>query len=143
MRLRGLLLGGAALAAVATPAFADDATILKRLDDMQRMMELQQKQIAAQRNEINALRGALRHKGVPVAPVQSAEAAAPAPAPLLSVEDKIAAQQAAINALDARVASSENRARIEKGDAATFTIANGRPTFTSADQRFTSSSTMR
>src|SRR5690349_17633954 len=102
---------------------------------MQRMMELQQKQIAAQRNEINALRGALRHKGVPVAPAATAGYDAP-PAPTLSVEDKIAAQQAAINALDARVAASENRARIEKGDAATFTLTNGRPTFNSADGRF-------
>jgi phosphate-selective porin OprO/OprP len=136
MRLRSILLGGAALLAAATPAFADDAAILKRLDDMQRMMELQQKQIAAQRGEIAALRGALRHNGVPVAPVQAAEAAAaPPPAPA-SVDDKIAQQQAALNALDARVAASETRARIEKGDATTFSIANGRPTITSADGRF-------
>ena len=61
MRLRSFWLGGATLLALSTPALADDATVLKRLDDMQRAMELQQKQIAAQRAEINALRGALRH----------------------------------------------------------------------------------
>ena len=135
MRLRSFLLGGAALLAAATPAFADDAAILKRLDDMQRMMELQQKQIAAQRNEINALRGALRHKGVPVAPSQTAEAATPPPSPA-SVEDKIAAQQAAINALDARVAASENQGRIAKSEAPVVSITNGRLGVASADGRF-------
>src|SRR5437868_5206680 len=113
MTIRSWLLGGVALIAAATPAFADDATILKRLDDMQRMMDLQQKQIAAQRNEINALRGALHHKGVPVPATQAANA----PPPPMSVEDKIAAQQAAINALDARVANSETQARIAKSEA--------------------------
>ena len=71
---------------------------------------------------------------MPVAPARAAGAAPPAPSP--SVEDKIAAQQAAINALDARVAAAESTARIAKSEAPTFTINNGRPTIASADSRF-------
>src|SRR5258707_1019475 len=84
----------AAFLVVAGPALADDAAILKRLDDMQRMMELQQQQIAAQRGEIAALRGALRRKGVvaPPAPTTTAEAAPPPPPPK-SVEAHFAPQQ--------------------------------------------------
>ena len=133
MKLRTLLLGGAALAVLATPAFADDAAILKRLDAMQRMMELQQKQIAAQRGEINALRGALRHKGVPVppAPAMTAETAPPA-----SVEAHVAQQQVAIDDLVNKFAALEDHARIEKADQPVWSLAGGRPSVTSSDGRF-------
>ncbi len=133
MKLRTFLLGGAALLASAVPAFADDAAILKRLDEMQRMMELQQKQIAAQRGEIAALRGALRHKGVVVPPAAPAETAQAAPAP---IEARVAQQQVAIDDLVNKFAAAEDHARIEKADQPVWSIANGRPSVTSADGRF-------
>jgi phosphate-selective porin OprO/OprP len=137
MRVKTLLLAGAALLA-ASPALADDTAILKRLDDMQRMMELQQKQIAAQRGEINALRGALHHKGIAVAPpaAETAAAATPPPAPSATVEERLAQQLDAIHALDQRVADQETHSRKEKSDAPTWSLANGRPTVTSGDGRF-------
>ncbi|HEX4303593.1 MAG TPA: porin [Rhizomicrobium sp.] len=136
MKMRTLLLGGAALLVSAVPALADDAAILKRLDDMQRMMELQQKQIAAQRGEISALRGALRHKGVvvPAAPAMTAEAAPSAPpAP---IEARVAQQQVAIDDLVNKFAAAEDHARIEKADQPVWSLAGGRPSVTSSDGRF-------
>ena len=81
MTLKAILLAGAAVLA-ATPALADDAAIIKRLDDLQKMMQMQQQQIEAQRGEIATLKKALRKKGVtlPAAPVETAEAP-PAPGP--------------------------------------------------------------
>jgi phosphate-selective porin OprO/OprP len=135
MRAKTLLIAGAAVLC-ASPALADDAAILKRLDDMQHMMELQQKQIAAQRTEINALRGALHHKGIAVAPTAETAAAAAPPAPGPTVEERLAQQLDAIHALDTRVAAQETRAPKEKSDAPSWSLANGRPTVTSADGRF-------
>jgi phosphate-selective porin OprO/OprP len=132
MNIRGLFLAGTALALVATPAFADDAAILKRLDDMQRTMELQQKQLAAQRDQIAALRTALKHKGVKIAPTEAADAAPP-PAP---VEAQVAQQQVEINALVDKFAATEDRARVEKAEQPSWSLAGGRPTVTSADGRF-------
>ena len=66
MKMHGILLGGATLLLGATPALADDAAILRRLDTMQQMMELQQKQIAAQRGEIAALGTALKRRGMKI-----------------------------------------------------------------------------
>ena len=133
MSLKSILLGGVALAAAAGPAWADDAAILKRLDDLQHTMELQQKQIAAQRGEIDALRGALRRKGVrmPAAPTQTAEAPPPP-----ALEAKVADQQVAIDSLVGKFAALEDNARIEKADRPSVSIANGRPTVTSSDGRF-------
>lgn len=134
MSLKTTLLAGAALIAMAGPALADDAAILKRLDDLQKTMELQQKQIAAQRGEIDALKGALRRKGVRVAPAQTAETTPPPPAPAL--ETKVADQQVAIDTLVGKFAALEDSQRIEKADRSSFSIANGRPTITSPDGRF-------
>lgn len=135
MNLRTVLLSSAGFLAIATPAFADDAAILKRLDAMQRMMELQQKQIADQRGEITALKSALRRKGVKIASpvVATAMAAPPPPAP---VEKQVAQQQVAIDALLNKFAAIEDRTRIEKADQPVWSIAGGRPSVTSADGRF-------
>jgi len=136
MSLKTILLAGAALAATAGPALADDAAILKRLDDLQKTMELQQKQIAAQRSEIDALKGALRHKGERVPPAQTAEVAPPAPVPSPSLEAKVADQQIAIDNLVGKFAALEDNSRIERADRSSFSIANGRPTIASPDGRF-------
>ena len=124
--------------ALATPALADDAAILKRLDAMQRMMELQQKQIAAQRSEISALRTALKRKGVPVAPPtkEVADAAPPPPAANAELQTQVARQQVEINDLIGKFAATEDKARVEKADQPVWSIAGGRPSVSSADGRF-------
>jgi phosphate-selective porin OprO and OprP len=138
MSFRNFLLGGVALASLTAPALADDAAILKRLDAMQRMMELQQKQIAAQRGEITALKNALKRKGVKIAPVAVAAQDNPAPVPAAptSIESQVAQQQVEINSLIDKFAETEDRARIEKADRPVWSIAGGRPSVTSADGRF-------
>ncbi|MEI9885622.1 MAG: porin [Rhizomicrobium sp.] len=133
MKTRTLLLGGAALLAATAPALADDAAILKRLDAMQHMMELQQAQIAAQRGEISALRNALRRKGVNPPPAPTSIAAAPPPAP---IEARVAQQQVAIDDLVGKFAAMEDRGRIEKAEQPVWSLAGGRPSVTSADGRF-------
>jgi phosphate-selective porin OprO and OprP len=132
MKLRSILLGGAALIAATAPALADDAAILKRLDALQRTMELQQRQIEAQRTEIAALKGVLKKKGAK-APVETAEAAAPSPTP---IEAKVADQQVAIDALVGKFAAMEDATRVEKAEAPVLSLAGGRPTITSPDGRF-------
>jgi len=134
MNLRTIVLSSAALLTTATPALADDAAILKRLDAMQHMMELQQKQIVEQRGEITALKSALRRKGVKVAsPAAEAAMAVPPPAP---VEKQVAQQQVAIDELLNKFAALEDRTRIEKADQPVWSIAGGRPSVTAADGRF-------
>jgi hypothetical protein len=116
-----------------TPAFADDAAILKRLDAMQHMLELQQKQIAEQRGEITALKGALRRKGATVASPRAETAQAEAPPP---IEKHIAQQQIAIDELLNKFAALEDRSRVEKADQPVWSMAGGRPSVASADGRF-------
>ena len=138
MNIRHILLGGAASLTLTAPALADDAAILKRLDAMQHMMEVQQKQIAAQRGEITALKNALKRKGVKVAPVAVAAEDNPTPAPAApaAIESQVAQQQVEINTLLNKFAETEDRARVEKADRPVWGIAGGRPSVTSADGRF-------
>ena len=136
MRIRTPLLCGAALALVASPALADDAAILKRLDALQHMMELQQKQIAAQRDEITSLKTALRRKGIKAVAPQAEPAEATPQAPSTEVEARVAQQQVAIDDLVGKFAALEDRTRVEKADKPVWSIAGGRPSVTSADGRF-------
>jgi phosphate-selective porin OprO/OprP len=132
MKLRTILLGCAALA-VATPAFADDAAVMKRLDDMQRMIEAQQKQIADQNAEIGDLKRALGKKGR-VAPA-AIIAAAPPPPPT-PVDARLDAQQAQIDKLTLALDDTQTAVRLDKQDQPVWNFANGRPTITSPDGRF-------
>ncbi|HVN69525.1 MAG TPA: porin [Candidatus Binatia bacterium] len=136
MRIRTPLLCGAALALIARPALADDAAILKRLDALQHMMELQQKQIAAQRDEITSLKTALRRKGIKAVAPQAEPAEATPQAPSTEVEARVAQQQVAIDDLVGKFAALEDRTRVEKADKPVWSIAGGRPSVTSADGRF-------
>jgi phosphate-selective porin OprO and OprP len=137
MSLRAVLLAGSAIVFASAPAFADDTAILKRLDALQHMMELQQKQIAAQRGEITALKTALHRKGVKILPADAETAEAPPPQPVPeSVETHVAQQQVAINDLVNKFAAIEDHARIEKAEQPVWSIAGGRPSITSADGRF-------
>jgi len=136
VRIRTPLLCGAALALIARPALADDAAILKRLDALQHMMELQQKQIAAQRDEITSLKTALRRKGIKAVAPQAEPAEATPQAPSTEVEARVAQQQVAIDDLVGKFAALEDRTRVEKADKPVWSIAGGRPSVTSADGRF-------
>lgn len=132
MKIKSFLLAGAGLAILATPAFADDAAIEKRLDRMQKMIETQQHQIETQDAEIKSLRGALRKKGVHVE-----TAANPAPQPL-STPEQIAAQNARIDALNRKFeeTQAERRSAETQSHDPSWSFASGRPVITSADKRF-------
>jgi len=66
MKLRIMLSGLGALPLLFSHAIADDSTIEKRLDQMQRMIATQQHQIEQQTREIRVLRSALRKQGIAV-----------------------------------------------------------------------------
>jgi phosphate-selective porin OprO/OprP len=137
MKIRKLLLGTAAVAVLASPALADDAAIEKRLDEMQRMIQAQQKQIESQKSEIGQLRKALTKRGVKVVAETPAEPSQPAaqsvPAP---IDARVAAQEAKVDDMVAKFEAQQTEARLAKQDHPTWSIANGRPTITSADGRF-------
>lgn len=125
MKLKIALLGGVALLALGTPAFADDAAILARLDAMQKMIDAQQRQIEQQRAEIANLKGA---KSAPSKTAAASESAAPA---------QTASQQAQIDALKSELHAYKNTQRLEKQDEPVWSFANGRPLVQSPDGRFT------
>ncbi len=133
MTLRSLLLAGAATAALSTPAFADDAVIMKRLDEMQRRIDTQQQQIEAQKTEIGQLKRALK-KGAKAPGTDLADAAPkPPPAPL---EAKVERQEVRIDELAAKFETAQINTRIEKADQPAWTFPGGRPTIQSSDGRF-------
>ncbi|HEY4112932.1 MAG TPA: porin [Rhizomicrobium sp.] len=138
MKLRTILIAGSATLALAAPALADDASIEKRLDAMQRMIDSQQKQIESQRGEIKTLKHTLSRRRVKLAPeVQTAAAAPPAPSPAPVPEGRTGpSEQEQIDALNTRIEATENSAKIAKQDAPVWSLANGRPSVTSADGRF-------
>jgi phosphate-selective porin OprO/OprP len=117
------LLTGAAMIALATPAFADDAAILQRLDAMQKMIEAQQKQIEAQQSEIATLK---RAKAEPVAAANGS-----------AIPTQTASQQAQIDALKSELHAYKNTQALEKQDEPQWSFANGRPMVQSPDGRFT------
>ncbi|HTT99431.1 MAG TPA: porin [Rhizomicrobium sp.] len=134
MTLRETFLSGAALVLFASPAFADEAAIEKRLDEMQQMIQAQQKQIESQKSEIGQLRKALSKRGVKmVAEAPAAPAPSPAPAP---IEARMTAEEQKTDALVARLEAEEAQTRVAKQDQPIWSFAGGRPTITSADGRF-------
>lgn len=140
MRIRTFLLGAAAVAALTTPAFADDDAIMKRLDAMQHMIEQQQHQIETQRNEIRDLRRA-RHRRGPAPAEETAESAPPprartqqaatAPAPA-DVNARLDAQQRQID----QIAQTTQQTQIVQQDQPVWTFANLRPQIQTPDGRF-------
>jgi len=135
MTLRNALLGGAALALLASPAFADEAAIEKRLDQMQQMMQAQQKQIESQKSEIGQLRKALAKRGVKVVAETSAAPpiAAPPPAP---IEARMTAEEQKTDELVAKLEAQDTQMRLAKQDQPVWSFAGGRPTITASDGRF-------
>jgi phosphate-selective porin OprO/OprP len=123
MRIKMLLCASAALAALCAPAFADDAAIEKRLDAME-------KKIEQQADEIRTLKSVLHKKGVKV---EAAEPSTPQPE---NLEAKVDQQHDQIVALSQNFETLQDQTRIEKQDAPSWSLANGRPTISSRDGRF-------
>ena len=113
MSTRILLLASAATAALLSPALADEAAIEKRLDAMQRMIDAQQRQIESQKSEITSLKHALSRKGVKIAPETQTASAAP-PAPAAASQTAQASVQDQIDALNARVETTETNAKLAR-----------------------------
>lgn len=80
MNFRALLLGTAAAAAFAAPAFAqDNQSVEQRLDRMEKRIEAQDEQIRTQQSEIRALRHGRKGAAVTASDASYAEATAPPP----------------------------------------------------------------
>lgn len=131
MKIKTLLSAGAALIALSAPAFADDAAIERRLDRMQKTIEVQQHQIAEQNAEIQSLRNAIKKKGMKAETAEAAPNAAPA-------ETRVEQQQAEIGDLNNKLAALQQQVQqpAAKPDAPVWSLKNGRPVVTSADGRF-------
>jgi phosphate-selective porin OprO/OprP len=125
--IKSFLCISTAFVALSGPAFADDASIEKRLDQMQHMIEVQQHQIESQNSEIKSLRGALKKKGVHAETAAEPAAAAPAMA-------QIEQNRVRLGDLERKVAAQDEE-RSKESDSS-WSFANGRPTITSRDGRF-------
>ncbi len=132
MRLRTTLYATAALAALCAPAYADDAAIEKRLDQMQHMIEAQQSQIEQQNGELKTLKSALKKKGVHVETVEAVKTVRDRP-----VQEQVEQQQVQIDTLTQKFADAQDQARVEKQDRPSVSFDNGRFGLRSADGRFT------
>jgi len=131
---RIFLLGTAAamLAAAAPSAFAaDDSAVMKRLDQMQKMIEAQQK-------EIGTLKKALARKDANLPAPEPVAAPAPAapvtPPPV--VETRLQQQDQKIDDLVAKFAAEKDARRLSTQEAALPSVTNGRLQIASADGRF-------
>ena len=132
MTLRSILLAGAGLALLVSPAFAQDSAVLRRLNQMQKALDAQQKQIEAQKKEIGDLSQALSQKQEP-APQQAA-AVPQAPPPV--VETRLQQQDQKIEDLKTQVVAQDNRERLATQEQPVASVSNGRLSITSADGRF-------
>jgi len=131
---RILMLGaaGAFLAATAPSAFAQsDDAVMKRLDQMQKMIEAQQK-------EIGTLKKALAKKGASLPPPEPVAQPAPPPpvAPPPMVQTRLQQQDQKIDDLVAKFAAQEDQRRIASQELPQASISNGRLQVQSADGRF-------
>ena len=120
--------GICALLGLCMPAFADDAAIARRLNQMQKILERQQGQIEAQRKEISDLNRALKPVSAPLPP---------APPPV--VETRLKQQDQKIETLVAKFAAQSDAQRLAIQDMPKTTVANGRLMVTSSDGRFSAS----
>ncbi|HEY2834918.1 MAG TPA: porin, partial [Rhizomicrobium sp.] len=122
---------GAVLAATAPSAFAQsDDAVMKRLDQMQKMIEAQQK-------EIGTLKKALAKKGVNLPPPEPiAQPAPPPPAPPPVVETRLQQQDQKIDDLVGKFAAQEDQRRIASQELPQASVTNGRLQVQSADGRF-------
>ncbi len=134
MSLKTVLCASVALGCLITPALADDASIEKRLDAMQKMIEAQQHQIEDQSTEIRTLKGALKKKGVVIESRTVVEKTA---SPPQAVEAKVDQQQVQIDQLTQKFADVQTAQAAEVKKAPSVTLENGRLGVASRDGRFT------
>ena len=99
---------------VSLPATANDAEIIKRIDQMQKQLETQQQQIETQKQEIERLRSQL---GSPTTPTTAGSADT--------------SSKAEVAALKEQLDAAEAKAKTQP----TLTVNNLRPTLQSADGR--------
>jgi phosphate-selective porin OprO/OprP len=135
MKIRSILLCGAALV-FSTPALSQsDPEVMKRLDAMQRMIEQQQKEISSQKAEIGDLKRALKKRGTTVT---AADAPPPPPPPPVApeIEQRVTVQDSKIDALSRKVDAAETKAKLDKQEQPKWSFAGGHPQFSSADGRF-------
>ena len=130
--MRNILLAGTALAVLgaAAPAFADDAAILKQLDQMQKRLDAQEQSIAAQKAEIGKLKAALAENKAKSAPLTAEKA--PPPTSMSELSANVLAQQVEIDQLKTAVKQD----KIKAAEQPSFTLTNGRPTFQTASGNF-------
>lgn len=129
--MKGVVLYAAAAAVASAPvlasaAYADDAQILERIDAMQKQLEQQQQEMAAQKAEIDRLRSELKGKS------KKAKKTDVDAAPMSSE----AATKADVDALRLQVDADRNRARLDKQEQPVWSVVNLRPTVRSPDGRF-------
>ena len=134
--MRRILLAGTALAtltSIALPAFADDAAVLKQLEQMQKRLDAQEQSIAAQKVEIAKLKAQLASGAVkPAVMATGKPTSATGPATISELSDTVISQQARIDALETQAKQS----KIKSAEAPSFTLTNGRPTFQTASGNF-------
>jgi phosphate-selective porin OprO and OprP len=125
--MRKILLAGVSLAALGVfsePVLADNAAVMKQLEQMQLRLDAQEKSIAEQKSEIAKLKAQLTDGSV-----------APAKAPAANVQElsaKVDAQEQQIDALQTQAKQSTIKAAEEPS----FSLSNGRPSFTTASGNF-------
>lgn len=136
MTLRVVLLSGSAWIAAFASAQAADTSFQDQLAAMPRLTASQPK-VAEMEPSKSAV--PVQAPTVRVARAKKVTAkphTAPVPAAPSAIEQKIAEQQAQIAALIAKVDAAQTPVKAEKKDQPSWTLANGRPTVTSADGRF-------
>lgn len=111
---------------LASTAQADDAQILERIDAMQKQLEQQQQEMAAQKAEIDRLRTELKGK---------AKKAKKADIDVVPMSSEVATR-ADVDALRAQVDADRNRAKLERQEQPVWSVVNLRPTVQSPDGRF-------
>lgn len=129
--MKGVVLYAAAAAVASVPvlastALADDTQILERIDAMQKQLEQQQQEMAAQKAEIERLRTELKGKSKKV---KKAEIDA------IPMSSEVATK-ADVEALRVEVDADRTRARLEKQEQPVWSVVNLRPTVQSPDGRF-------
>lgn len=117
-----------AMMALAGATRADDASVLQRLDQMQKQLEAQQQEMAAQKAEIDRLRSELKTGKPKKKKVEYDTAAMP---PSTEVATRVELQ-----ALQTQVDDQATRARLEKQEQPVWSVVNLRPTVQSPDGRF-------
>ncbi len=97
------------------------------------MIEAQQSQIEAQKQEINSLKHTLSHRGIKLAPAKNIAVAEP---PRVATAPAISQRQAEVEERLEKLETAQNDSKIAHEEQPTWSLTGGRPAVTSADGRF-------